>query len=233
MTEQRILCVVTNAGEYQAVGFRTGLWLGELTHFVDVAEEAGFVCDIASPAGGFVPIDPESLMMPKAADAVGFESAVQKRYRDRGFMDRLQDTMPVSEADPARYGAIYLAGGHGTMFDFTSDALAEVVGAFWDAGKIVSAVCHGPAGLLEARDAAGKPIVGGRRVTGFSWREEGLAERQEAVPFNLEERLEEAGADYSKAALPFIEHVVEDERLITGQNPKSATAVAKAVLAHL
>ena len=230
---KRILCVVTNAGEYEKVGYRTGLWLGELTHFWDVAEEAGYELDIASPSGGYVPIDPESLMMSKAADAVGMETAVQKRYRDRAFMDRLRDTIAIATVDPADYQAIYLAGGHGTMFDFTGEALAEKVAAFFDAGKIVAAVCHGPAGLLEATLADGKPLLGGRRATGFSWREEKLADRQDAVPFSLEERMGERGADYSTAKLPFGEHVVEDGRLITGQNPKSAKGVGRAVVARL
>ena len=66
----RILAVVTNAGEYEKVGYRTGLWLGELTHFLDVAEEAGFRVDIASPRGGYVPIDPESLMLQELGHAV-------------------------------------------------------------------------------------------------------------------------------------------------------------------
>ena len=60
-TRGRILCVVTNAADYEKVGYRTGLWLGELTHFVDAVKKAGYAVDIASPQGGYVPLDPESL----------------------------------------------------------------------------------------------------------------------------------------------------------------------------
>lgn len=49
-TTSRILIVATNVAEYEKVGYRTGLWLGELTHFWDVASEAGFQLDIASAA---------------------------------------------------------------------------------------------------------------------------------------------------------------------------------------
>ena len=229
----RILAVVTNAREYEKVGYRTGLWLGELTHFLDVAEEAGFETDIASPAGGYVPLDPESLMTSEAAKAVGIKTAVEKRYEDRAFMDRLQHTMKVADADPADYDAIYLTGGHGVMFDFTDGVVPEKVGAFFDAGKLVAAVCHGPCGLLNARLANGEHLLAGREATGFSWKEEELAKRAEAVPYNLEEEMTKRGALYDKALLPFTEKVVVDGRLITGQNPGSAKGVGEAIVNHL
>lgn len=230
---QRILILVTNVSEYEAVGYRTGLWLGELTHFWDAAEEAGCAMDLASPAGGYVPIDPESLMAQGAAKMIGVETSVQERYRDRAFMDRLRDTPAAADVDPAGYDALYLTGGHGTMFDFREPAVARLVGAFFDAGKVVAAVCHGPAGLLDARLQDGSYLLEGRQATGFSWKEEELAKRADAVPFSLEGEMKARGADYSKAALPFVGHVVEDGRLITGQNPSSARAVGEAVVRRL
>lgn len=230
---RRILIIVTNTSEYENVGYRTGLWLGELTHFWDVAEEAGFTLDIASPSGGFVPIDPESLMLQEMAHAIGVELSVQKRYKDRAFMDALHATKKLSDVESADYDAIYLTGGHGVMFDFGEASLAELVGSFFDAGKVVSAVCHGPRGLLEARIKGGAFLLEGRKATGFSWKEEELAKRSDAVPFSLEEEMKKRGAHYEKALIPFTECVVEDGLLITGQNPKSAEAVAKAVVKKL
>ena len=229
----RILAVVTNAGEYETVGYRTGLWLGELTHFQDIVEKAGFEVDIASPEGGYVPIDPESLSASGTAHMVGIETAVQERYHDRAYMDRLKDTMPVAEADPAEYDAIYLTGGHGVMFDFRKLALAAKVAEFFEAGKVVAAVCHGPGGLLDVKLSNGEYLLRSRKATGFSWREEKLAKRAEAVPFNLEEAMKERGAVYERAKLPFVEYVVEDGRLITGQNPGSPGGVGKAVVRQL
>jgi putative intracellular protease/amidase len=229
----RVLIVVTNAGEYEKVGYRTGLWLGELTHFWDVAEEAGFAIDIASPSGGYVPIDPESLMAQETAHMIGIETAVQKRYQDRTFMDKLRDTRKVSEVAPSDYDAIYLTGGHGVMFDFTGEGLANKIAEFFEAGKIVSAVCHGPGGLLNVRLSTGEYLLKGRKATGFSWREEELAKRADVVPFNLEEEMKKRGAEYEKAMLPYASHVVEDGRLITGQNPKSARGVGEAVVKRL
>jgi putative intracellular protease/amidase len=232
MAANRILAVVTNVGEYEKVGYRTGLWLGELTHFWDVAEVAGFTLDIASPSGGYVPIDPESLMLQELGHAVGLGGPVHKRYEDRAFMDRLKDTTRVADADVAKYDAIYLTGGHGVCFDFRSQALAELTARFWEAGKVVSAVCHGPAGLLEVK-VGGEYLVKGKDVTGFSWTEEGLAKRDKAVPYNLEDELKKRGAKYGKATLPFVSHVVEDGLLVTGQNPASASGVGEAVVKKL
>lgn len=231
MATNRILTVVTNVGEYEKVGYRTGLWLGELTHFLDAVEKAGFRCDIASPKGGYVPIDPESLVLQELGHAVGLGGQVHKRYEDRAFMDRLKDTMKVADADVRKYDAIYLTGGHGVCFDFPR-GLAEVVAKFWEAGKVVSAVCHGPAGLLEVKVGGGH-LVKGKNLTGFSWAEEGLAKREKAVPYDLEEELTKRGAKYGKGTLPFVSHVVEDGNLITGQNPASAAAVGEAVAKKL
>jgi putative intracellular protease/amidase len=234
MPTNRILAIVTNVGEYEKVGYRTGLWLGELTHFMDVVEEAGFRVDIASPAGGYVPIDPESLMLQEMGHAVGLPGKVHEHYSDRAFMDQLVNTMKVGDADPASYDAIYMTGGHGVCFDFPkSAALAEVTARLFEAGKVVSAVCHGPAGLLEVKLSGGDYLVRSKKLTGFSWAEEGLAKREDAVPYNLEEELKKRGASYDKSSVPFKSYVVEDGLLITGQNPASAAGVGEAVVKKL
>jgi putative intracellular protease/amidase len=233
MPANRILAIVTNVGEYEKVGYRTGLWLGELTHFLDVVEEAGYRVDIASPNGGYVPIDPESLMLQEMGHAVGLPGKVHERYKDRAFMDRLTNTTKVGDASAADYDAIYMTGGHGVCFDFPkSTALAQLTARMFEAGKVVSAVCHGPAGLLEVK-VGGDYLVRGKKLTGFSWAEEGLAKREDAVPYSLEDELKKRGASYEKSSIPFKSYVVEDGLLITGQNPASAAGVGEAVVKKL
>lgn len=233
-TTNKILIVVTNDDEFEKVGFRTGLWLGELTHFWEVAEKAGYQMDIASPSGGKVPIDPESLMISQVADAVGLKGDLSKRYEDKAFMNLLDHTLKVSDVESAAYDAIYMTGGHGVMFDFPkSVALAKLTAEFYESSKVVSAVCHGPCGLLEVKLSSGEHLIKGKHVTGFSWNEEVMAKRDHAVPFNLEEELKRREARYSKALVPFNSHVVEDGLLITGQNPGSAHAVGKTVVKTL
>jgi putative intracellular protease/amidase len=233
-TIKKVLIVVTNSAEFEKVGYRTGLWLSELTHFWDVLEKAGLTMDIASPAGGYVPIDPESLLMPELIQMTGLKDAVNKRYEDRAFMDQLKNTQCVAEVDASQYEAIYLTGGHGVMFDFANnEALAELIAEFYENNKIVAAVCHGPCGLLNVKLSSGDYLIKDKKLTGFSWKEEQLAKRDHAVPFSLQDELAQRGAHYEKALIPFTEKVVEDGLLITGQNPKSAHAVGQAVLSRL
>lgn len=228
MATKRILVIATNAREYEKVGMRTGLWLGELTHFYDYALEQGYELEIASPAGGFVPLDPESL----AHDVLG-ELGTEQRYHDREYMDLLENTKRASEVNVEDYDAIYFTGGHGVMFDFRDPNLAALTARFYDSGRIVSAVCHGPAGLLDVTLQDGDALVKDKNVTGFSWPEEEAAQRADAVPFSLQDELKNRGGNYSIAKKPFDSHVVTDGRLITGQNPGSARAVAEAVVAAL
>jgi putative intracellular protease/amidase len=225
----KILVIVTDVSEFEKVGYRTGLWLGELNHFWDVAEEAGYQMDIASPSGGKIPLDPESLSH-EVLKVLGTE----KRYKDRDYMNLLENTLKVSEIDPADYDAIYMTGGHGVMFDFPkSTELEELTAKFYESHKIVSTVCHGVCGLLEVKLSNGGYLVDGKNLTGFSWNEEVLAKRDDAVPFSLEEELKKRGAHYSTAPAPFATHLVEDGLLITGQNPGSAQAVGQAVVKKL
>lgn len=221
----RFLAVVTNASTYHKEPVATGLWLSELTHFLDGVEAASLVVDIASPAGGNTPIDPESLT------PLVLDQATRAHHQDSAFMDKLRTTLPLSQVASADYDGIYLTGGHGTMFDFVGNStLQRLIAEMFEAGKVVSAVCHGVCGLLDVKLNSGAYLVAGRRVTGYSDLEEVIARRRRLVPFILETRLKEQGAMYSKALLPLLPYVVEDGNLITGQNPFSAKKVAERVL---
>lgn len=223
---KRVLAVVSSTPEYEKVGYRTGLWLGELTHFYDVVTKAGHEVVIASTAGGRVPLDPESL-----GTLVLKQGGTDKRYADRAFMDLLSDTPSLRDVAGQHFDAVYLTGGHGTMFDFpASPELAEIILRTDTEGGVVAAVCHGPAGFLGVQRADGTAYVRGRKLTGFSWPEEKLAGRTDAVPFRLDEQLKKQGASYTKALRPMAEKVVVDGRLVTGQNPTSAGAVGEAVV---
>lgn len=223
---KRVLIVVTSVGQYESCGYRTGLWLGELTHFYDAVEEAGHDITIASIAGGLVPLDPESL-----GTLVLKQGDTEKRYVDREFMALLDDTVSIDEVADREFDAIYLTGGHGVMYDFpTSRALSGLLARMYERGAVVSAVCHGPAGLLDVPLSDGTQLLDGRTVTGFAWVEEKLAGRDDYVPFRLDERLQAQGATYKKALRPMGEKVVTDGNLVTGQNPTSAKGVAKKVL---
>src|SRR5690625_444265 len=117
----KILTVVTNIDEFDTIGSKTGLWLSELTHFWQVAEDAGYELDIASPLGGKIPLDPQSLIITQIVSAIGLTGNLTRRYEDRNFMDRLNDTFKIDDVHVDDYDAIYLVGGHGVMYDFTDN----------------------------------------------------------------------------------------------------------------
>ncbi|MDL0403046.1 type 1 glutamine amidotransferase domain-containing protein [Corynebacterium lehmanniae] len=224
----KILALSTSVHRYEKSGIHTGMWLGEYTHFYDVLSEAGHDVTLASVDGGAVPIDPVSLKTP-----VIQLGGTNKRYEDPEFMDQLEDTPAIADVNLDEFDGIFLIGGHGTLFDFQNEAVNKAVAHFADAGKIVSAVCHGPAGLLDVTLADGTKLLDGRRVTGYSWTEEKLARRTEEVPYSLEEKLTEQAAEYTTAKVPMTKHVVVDGKLITGQNPTSAAGVGEAVVEAL
>jgi putative intracellular protease/amidase len=225
----RILIVVTNVDRYEAdPAHPTGLWLSELTHASDVFAERGFGQTIVSPAGGASPLEPRSLRFP------GYDGSARAWHRDPARMALLESTASPDQIDSADYDAIYFTGGHAVMFDFPgSEGLQRITREIFERGGVVGAVCHGYCGLLDTTLSDGGYLVAGRRLTGFSWREEVLARVDGLVPYNVEARMRERGARYSKALLPFVSHTVVDGRLVTGQNPGSARETAARVAALL
>ncbi|PSJ45711.1 type 1 glutamine amidotransferase domain-containing protein [Zobellella endophytica] len=224
--KQNILVVVTSVEKYPNLNRATGLWLGEAVHFVNKMEEAGYRVDYVSPQGGYTPIDPHSLAM---ADELDWQW-----YRNKAFMNRLGATLSPAEVDPDDYVVIYFAGGHGVIWDFPdNEALQLISQRIYESGGIVSSVCHGAAGLFNIRLADGSLLIEGKEVTGFSNEEEKLAELDQFVPFLTEDELVRRGAIYQKAEAPWLPFAVNDQRLITGQNPASGGPVAELVLLEL
>ncbi|MFT3833574.1 MAG: type 1 glutamine amidotransferase domain-containing protein [Micropruina sp.] len=226
---KRILLIVTNVDHYQTDPTHpTGLWMSELSHAYDVFAEHGFEQTILSPAGGKVPLEPRSLKFPS------FDSSAKAWHDDASRMALLDDTVSPDDIDSADYDAIYFTGGHAVMFDFpASIGLQRLTREIFERGGVVGAVCHGYCGLLDVTLTDGSYLVAGRRLTGFSWHEEVLAGVAKLVPYNVEERIQQRGAQYSKALLPFVSNAVVDGMLVTGQNPGSAKETATKVAALL
>jgi putative intracellular protease/amidase len=216
---KKILVVLTSVEKYPQMNRATGLWLGEAVHFVEKVEAAGYVVDYVSPKGGYTPIDPHSLAM---AESIDWEW-----YQNKDFMNRLGRTLKASEVNPEDYAAIYYAGGHGVIWDFPDNqALQSISRKIYENGGVVSSVCHGAAGLLNIKLADGSLLIKGKELTGFSNEEEKLAQLDQLVPFLTETELISRGAIYKKADEPWVSFAVEDNRLVTGQNPASGGAVA-------
>lgn len=156
---------------------------------------------------------------------------VSRKYLDdKTFMEKLNSAKKPSELKAEDYKAIFYAGGHGTMFDFPENKeLQNMASAIYEGGGVVSAVCHGPASLVNLKLKDGSCLVSGKNLAGFTNEEEAAVGLTKAMPFLLEDKLKERGAQFSKAP-NFKKHVVVSERLVTGQNPASAEGVAKAIL---
>lgn len=227
-TSKKILIVLTNHSEYPNRNDATGLWLTELTHFLEKAEQAGFETTFTSPLGGKVPLDGRSLGW------LYMDRSAKSYLNDKTFRALLNNTSPAAEVDPTEFDAIYFTGGHGVMWDFRDNtALKSIAEAIYQNGGIVSAVCHGVAGLINLEDAAGNPLIQNRKITGFSNREELLSGLKDEVPFLLEDELKKKGSHYQSGWIPFIPHAISDGRIVTGQNPSSAKAVADRVITLL
>lgn len=217
-----VLFVLTNHGEMGDTGTKTGYYLSEVTHPWHVLTEAGYAVEFASPAGGLAPADPKSLDMDDPVNA--------RFWNDEGLRAQLENTMPVADADPSKYDAVFFPGGHGTMWDLAdSEALARTAAAVYESGGVVGAVCHGPAGLLNIRLSDGSYLVEGKRVAAFTNEEEAAVELTDVMPFLLETALRERGAEFVGAP-NWQANVVADGRLVTGQNPASATGVGEEIV---
>jgi putative intracellular protease/amidase len=218
-----ILCVVTSHPIRGDTGEPTGFAMVELTHPLEVFEAAGIPVEIASIRGGHPPIDFFDLSDP-----------VNDRFwKDKAFRDALAHSLVLADLDPARYSAVFFAGGHGTMWDFADDPVVQtVIREIWEAGGIVSAVCHGPAALVNAKLSDGSYLVANKKLAAFTDAEEAEVKYDKVVPYLLASTLKDRGALHQPAP-NWSENVVTDGRLITGQNPASAHGVGKALVDKL
>ena len=222
----RALIVCTNHTDYPTKPHKTGLWLSEATHFYDELADRKLPYDIASPTGGPVPIDEKSL---ERRDTVN-----EKWYNDSTFRQKLDNSIRLEDVNPANYQILFIAGGHGTLWDcFDNASLQRITRHIYETGGMVSAVGHGVSGLLNVTLSDGSFLVANRQVTGFSNMEEKLVRLDDEVPFSLEDALRTKNALYSKSLIPFLPYIEVDERLVTGQNPLSARKVGRKVMEEM
>ena len=223
MQGMNVLIAVTSHDQLGTTGRKTGYYLPELAHVFVQLLEAGFdptEIDLVSPLGGAAPMDPNSRDLSDPANRQFMEN----------FMDKVEHTKLPAEINPAEYRAIIFAGGHGTMWDFpqAKDLLQLAAAIYEQNDGIVSAVCHGPAALVNLTLSNGSYLISGKHVAAFTDEEEREAQLADVVPFLLASTLKERGAIHEPAA-NWQAKVVVDGRLVTGQNPASAAGVGKAV----
>ncbi|MDU1651879.1 type 1 glutamine amidotransferase domain-containing protein [Leclercia adecarboxylata] len=223
----KVLMVLTSHSDLGNTGKKTGFWLEEFAAPYYIFKDAGADVVVASPAGGQPPLDPKS-------DSADFQTELTQRFKaDPAAQRELANTLKLDSVRQDDFDTVFYPGGHGPLWDLaesqTSIALIE---AFNRAGKPIGFVCHAPGVLRHVKAASGEPLVKGRQVTGFTNGEEADVELTDIVPFLVEDELIALGANYQKGP-NWGSFIVEDGTLITGQNPGSSEAVAKALVAAL
>ena len=223
----KILMVLTSHDKLGDTGKKTGFWLEEFAAPYYVFKDAGAEITLASPKGGQPPLDPTS-------DADDAQTDATKRFKaDKAAQAALADTAVLSGLSADGFDAIFYPGGHGPLWDLAEDTdSAALIEAFAKADRPIGAVCHAPAVFRHPKGADGKPLVSGRKVTGFTNTEEEAAGLTDVVPFLVEDMLTANGASYSKGAY-WSSFVVVDGKLVTGQNPASSEDAAHKLLALL
>ena len=223
----RALIVTTSQDQLGDGGKETGVFGSELTVPYYAFLDGGMAVDVASIRGGEIPIDPSSFMW-------FLETASDKRYQeDPEFKAKVKNSRKIDSVDFTQYDIIFLSGGWGAAYDLgTSETLGQKVSEAWAAGKVVGGVCHGPLGLLLAKDETGEPLVKGRRLTAVTDKQvEQLGITM--TPQHPERELRAAGALFeSETALQdmFANHVVVEGRLVTGQNQNAGSETAQKMM---
>jgi len=221
---KKILMVLTSHAEMEHTGDKTGVWLGEFTDPYYEFIDAGYEVSLASPKGGRPPVDPMSELTEHITGS-------NRRFGDDELSkEKFAHTSPVTQFSAIDFDAVFYPGGHGPLWDLAKDNdSGKLILEFLDAGKPVAAVCHGPAALLSAENQR-TGFLNGKRLSAFTDTEETLVGRKSNVPYLLQSKLAELGAEVKTALIPFLAHVEIDGLLITGQNPLSAGPVARALI---
>lgn len=214
-----VLIVVTNTSEFKDKT-PTGVYLEEFMIPYLIFKDKGFNIEVASILGKVAPIDP--LSIPKN---------INESWKNS--LEVLKNTKKLIDIDYNNYNAIFFPGGHGPMFDLAYyEPLCEILNEFNNKNKVISAICHGVCALIPAIDNYNIWLFNNKNLTSFTNEEEKIAQKVEMVPFLLESKLKQLGAEYQKNP-PFTKHVVVDGNLITGQNQNSAELITNEIIKAL
>jgi putative intracellular protease/amidase len=223
--------VLTAHSQLGDTGEKTGFWLEEFTAPYYAFLDAGMDVVIAAPDRGEPPVDPRSTTPDNQTETT------QRFRQDGAARAKLSNPTPIAEINSETIAneldALFFPGGHGPMWDLANNnEVTALVEAFAAHHKVIGAVCHGPAALVQAQGQDGHALVKGKRLTAFTNAEEKAVGLDQVVPFALETRLRDLGGDFSHSD-PLQSHVVTDGTLVTGQNPPASAETAQAVIALL
>ncbi|WP_436515450.1 type 1 glutamine amidotransferase domain-containing protein [Ekhidna sp. To15] len=218
----KILAVVTSTSKINE-SKKTGYELTELSRAYYVFTANGFEVDIASPQGGNPPvvIDDDDI------DVYDFAF-----MNDAIATMKVENTISLESVIPEEYDAVYFVGGKGAMFDFPNNPnIQSIVRDYYESDKVIGAVCHGPAALINVTLSNGQSLLSRKKVSGFTNEEELflIPDAEEIFPFLLQDEMVSKGAQFNAGTM-YLKNVVKDDKLITGQNPWSTWELAEEMI---
>lgn len=222
----KILAVVSSHDVMGSSQKKTGYELTELARPYYVFKANGFEVDIASPKGGNAP------MVIDKDDMREYDYAF---LNDKEAQLKATNTIHMDSIDREDYIGVYFVGGKGAMYDFPQNkAIQNIVSEYYQNGKMVGAVCHGPAALVNVKLDDGSYLLSGKKVSGFTNEEELflIPDARTVFPFLLEEQMIEKGANYVAGKM-YLKNVCQDGNLVTGQNPWSTWTFAETMVKQL
>lgn len=224
--KDKILIVLSNQGVYGNSDIKTANHFEETVIPYNEFVKAGYAVEFVSPNGGEVPVG-----------YINTSSSIMSKYIfDCDFMDQLRNTKRPQDIRSSEFSAIFYSGGGAAMFGVPENKQIQKIAAeiYENQNGIVSAICHGTAGLANIQTADGRYLVEGKQVNGFPDAFENVnAAYYQEFPFSIENKMEERGAIFSYSKEGWDEYLMVDDRLITGQDPSSAVKVAQAIIQKL
>jgi putative intracellular protease/amidase len=220
----KVLFVLTSYDQLGNTGRKTGFWLEELAAPYYVFKDAGAEITLASPKGGQPPLDPKS-------SEPNFQTDHTRRFEsDPVASALLAKTVRLDSVRHEDFDTVFYPGGHGPLWDIAEDKDSiRLLESFLAADKPVALVCHAPGALRHVRTPAGRPLVDGKRITGFTNSEEEGVGLTNIVPFLVEDELKAKGGKFERSE-DWGVFIVTDGLLTTGQNPASSYAAAERLL---
>ena len=223
--KDKILFIVSNQHTYGNTDINTSNHFAEIVLAYDVLIKENYEVDFVSPDGGAIPIG-----------YLNTSDTIQKQYLyDADFMNKLKNTFSPSNIKSENYKAVYYGGGGAAMFGVPEDeSIQNIATTIYKNQGIVSAICHGTAGIVNLKDQNGNYLYNGKDVNGFP----DLFENKDAAyyktfPFSIEETIKERGGNFSYSKEGWDNYFRVDGRLITGQDPTASASVAKEIIKAL
>lgn len=222
LTQKKVLFVVSNQHTYGNSSMNASNHFGEIVYAYDVFVNNNFKVDFVSPKGGAIPIG-----------YLQTSNKIQKKYvYDEAFMQQLKTTKSPKEIKTNEYNAVYYVGGGAAMFGVPEDIqIQKIASEIYKNNGVVSAICHGTAGIVNLKSEDGNYLFMNKKVNGFP----DIFENKKALyyktfPFSIQEIIQERGGNFTYSSKGWDSYYVKDGRLITGQDPTAAAAVAKEII---